>query len=295
MCNYTECIKKKKLTLLDSLPNEKCETVLRNFYMYGMALIYHMTPKTSENYSCFGEHWPLLLRVWKLGCARISCPFWLIEKSPSVEIDDGLVNLWLIMIGMGLCRVWRVPPLAPRSTKPLSTPPYPTACTITSPITPSNTDTITNTTPGNANKTSTIHLWLKCNACSLIHKLWLHKPYNTQQNQYPSWLIINSSHHRKFLRWGIFRSAKTDSQFLRNLIFTPFTKVASAHPSINYFQILWCHRWDLEPYILMKISQKCFTVFIWRTIQKCQLFLDIRYRPTWIYKSILRSFCLKLF
>ena len=53
-------------------------------------LVYHMTPKKSENNVCLGE---LLLRVCKLGCARIGCPFWLSEKSPSVEIDDGLVNL----------------------------------------------------------------------------------------------------------------------------------------------------------------------------------------------------------
>ena len=30
----------------------------------------------------------------------------------SVEIDDGMVNLWLIMMDMGLCHEWRVPPLA---------------------------------------------------------------------------------------------------------------------------------------------------------------------------------------
>ena len=35
------------------------------------------------------------------------------REVPNVEIDDGLVNLWLIMMGMGLCRVWRVPTLAP--------------------------------------------------------------------------------------------------------------------------------------------------------------------------------------
>ena len=35
-----------------------------------------------------------------------------------------------------------------------------------------------------------------------------------------------------------------DSQFLRNLIFIPLTKVASAHQSINYFQIFWCHMID---------------------------------------------------
>ena len=45
----TECLK-KKLTLLNTLPNEKCNNL------------------------CFGEHWPLLwLKVWKLGCANEKC------------------------------------------------------------------------------------------------------------------------------------------------------------------------------------------------------------------------------
>ena len=33
-------------------------------------------------------------------------------------------------------------------------------------------------------------------------------------------------------------------------------------------------RWDLQPYIFMKISRKSFTVFNWQTIQKCQLFIE---------------------
>ena len=53
-------------------------------------------------------------------------------------------------------------------------------------------------------------------------------------NPYPSQLIINSPYHCQFLRWGTSRSAKMDSQFLRNLIFIPLTKVASTHQSINY-------------------------------------------------------------
>ena len=32
-------------------------------------------------------------------------------------------------------------------------------------------------------------------------------------------------------------------------------------------------RWDHQPSIHIKISRKCFTFFIWQTIQKCQLFL----------------------
>ena len=51
------------------------------------------------------------------------------------------------------------------------------------------------------------------------------------------------------------------NQFLHNLISIPFTKVASAHPSMNYFQIFLVSydRWDLQPSIHMKISRKCFT------------------------------------
>ena len=48
----------------------------------------------------------------------------------------------------------------------------------------------------------------------------------------------------QFLLWGTSRSAKLDNQSLRNLIFIPFTKVASAHPSMNYFQIVWCDMID---------------------------------------------------
>ena len=73
----------------------------------------------------------------------------------------------LIMMDMGLCHEWCVPPLAPT---------HPTTLILTLShnmyqnltITPSNTDTITNTTPNNANKTSTSHLWLKM-SCMLTY------------------------------------------------------------------------------------------------------------------------------
>ena len=51
--------------------------------------------------------------------------------------------------GLWVCAMNAVSHLLSPPTQPLSTPPYPTTCTKTSPITPSNTDTITNTTPGN--------------------------------------------------------------------------------------------------------------------------------------------------
>ena len=155
----TECLKKSRhFWIVCQMKNVKH---LGEMFIcmdgYRSHLLWH---QKSQNNLFFGEHWPLLLRLWKLGCARIGCPFWLTEKSPSVEIDDGMVNLWLVMMDMGLCCEKRVPILPP-PTQPLSTPPYPTTCTKTSLITPSNTDTITNTTSGNAIKTSTSHLWLK--------------------------------------------------------------------------------------------------------------------------------------
>ena len=66
-------------------------------------LLYHYDTNKSENNLCLGEHWPLLSRVEKVGCAKIGCPFWLSEKFPSVtvEIADGVMNLGLIMMDMG--------------------------------------------------------------------------------------------------------------------------------------------------------------------------------------------------
>ena len=42
------------------------------------------------------------------------------REVPSVEIDDGMVNLWLIMMDMGLCHEGRVPPLAPTHSTTLN-------------------------------------------------------------------------------------------------------------------------------------------------------------------------------
>ena len=59
--------KKKELTLLNILPNKKCETSSGNFHnsyvWMAERLIYHMTPTKILKYSCLGEHWPLLYRV----------------------------------------------------------------------------------------------------------------------------------------------------------------------------------------------------------------------------------------
>ena len=44
------------------------------------------------------------------------------------------------------------------------------------------------------------------------------------------------------------------------------------HELFSIFFLVSYDRWDLQPYIHMKISRKCFTVFIWQIIQKCQLF-----------------------
>ena len=170
-----------------------------------------------------------------------------------------------------------VPPLAP-PTQPLSTPPYPTTCTKTSPITSSNTDTITNTTPSTciANKTSTSHLWLKNFMHGHLFIIFcLNKPCHTQYSQYPSELIINSSHYWQFLRWGAFHSAKTDSRLLRNLIFIPFTKVASTHSSMKYFQICWCHMVDetLSHTYLWKFPQKVWQFLIGRLFKSVNFLL----------------------
>ena len=137
--------------------------------------------------------------------------------------------------------------LLPPPTQPLSTPPYPTTCTKTSAITPSNTDTITKTV---------MYAHLFINVC-------LNKPCHTQYNQYPSELIINSSHHRQFLRWGAFHSAKTDGWLFRNLIFTPFTKVGSTHSSMKYFQIFWCHM----------IDETFSHIYLWKFSKKVSQFL----------------------
>ena len=210
--------------------NKKCETFSGNFHMYG----------------------------WLKGMNGY--PFWLSEKSPNIEIDDGLVNLWLIMMGMGLCRVWHVPPLAPappNHTQP--NPIYRTTCTITPPITPSNTDTITNTAPGNANKTSTIHLWLKMliHAHSFIN-FWLHKPCHTQHNPYPSSVIINSSHHRQFCALRDFSLSQHRQPILAQPNFYTLYKSVHCSPKHKLFSdFCVCHndRWDLQPHIHMKISK----------------------------------------
>ena len=50
-----------------------------------LILIYDYDTKMSENSLCLGEHWLLLWRVWKWGCARICCPFRVSEK-PGREV-----------------------------------------------------------------------------------------------------------------------------------------------------------------------------------------------------------------
>ena len=55
--------------------------------------------------------------------------------------------------GYGFVPCMMCPTTCPHPTNPHPTPPYPTTCTITSPRTPSNTATITNTTTGKANNT----------------------------------------------------------------------------------------------------------------------------------------------
>ena len=112
----------------------------------------------------------------------------------------------------------------------------------------------------------------------------LNKPCHTQYNQYPLELIINSSHHRQFLRWGAFHSAKTDSRLLRNLIFIPFTKVASTHSSIKYFQNLWCYMIDetFSHTYLWKFPKKVSQFLIGRLFKSVNFLLR---HPVYIHES----------
>ena len=133
-------------------------------------LIYHMTPKNlkmiyslvSTGHFCYGYE--------NLVAQELAVHFGWYEREVPQRRNWWWSGEFMINYdGYGFvpCMTW--PTSFPRPTQPHSTPPYRTTCTVTSPITPSNTDTITNTTPGNANQISTINLWLKCNACSLIH------------------------------------------------------------------------------------------------------------------------------
>ena len=51
-------------------------------------------------------------------------------------------------------------------------------------------------------------------------------------------------------------------------------KSCQCSPKQKLFSDFWVSydRWDLQPSIHIKNSRKCFTFFIWQTIQKCQLF-----------------------
>ena len=72
-------------------------------------------------------------------------------------------------------------------------------------------------------------------------------------------------------------SANMGSQFLSNLpvIFISLTKVASAHPSINYFQIFRCHTCMIDETFKFnhpKIWKYHIFSYLADYIQKCQLF-----------------------
>ena len=103
----------------------------------------------------------------------------------------------------------------------------------------------------------------------------LNKQCHTQYNQNPSKLIVNSWHHRQYLRWGAFHSAKPDSRLLRNLIFIPFTKVVSTHSSIKYFQIFWCYMIDetFSHTYLWKFSKKVSQFLIGRLFKSVNFLL----------------------
>ena len=60
--SYRESIKIiHTITLLNSLPNKKCETFLGHFHMYVWLKVSSIIwLQKSENSVCLGEHWPLL-------------------------------------------------------------------------------------------------------------------------------------------------------------------------------------------------------------------------------------------
>ena len=105
----TECLK-KKLTLLNSLPNKNFETFSGNFHMYGWlevsSIIWHQ-------------------KIWKLGCARIGCPFCWARSSELLQRK----NWWWsgeFMInydGYGLVPCMTCSTSCPRPTQPHSSPP----------------------------------------------------------------------------------------------------------------------------------------------------------------------------
>ena len=70
-----------------------------------------------------------------------------------------------------------------------------------------------------------------------------------------------------------------DSQFLRNLIFIPLTKVTSAHRSINYFQILWCHMIDetFSHPLIWKLPQNISYFSFGRLFKSVNFFWDTLY------------------
>ena len=76
-------------------------------------------------------HWTSKpLRVWKLGCARIGCPFWL--KVPQRRSWWWSGEFMINVDGYGFVPCITCPTSCPRPTKPHSTPPNPTSSTITS-------------------------------------------------------------------------------------------------------------------------------------------------------------------
>ena len=98
--------------------------------------------KNLKNYLCLGEHWPLLFRVWKLGCGRIQCGSNVAER----EFPQYRNCWWSDEFMINYDRYWFVlcmtsPTFCPHSTQPHPTPPHPTTCTVTLPRTPSNTIT----------------------------------------------------------------------------------------------------------------------------------------------------------
>ena len=101
---------------------------------------------------------------------------------------------------------------------------------------------------------------------------------------------IRHTHHKpisiitnnKFIRpsaistLGDFSLSQNEQPILAQSNFHNLYKSGQCSPKHKLFSDFWCHMIDetfSHPY-MYKISEICFTLFIWQTIQKCQLFFE---------------------
>ena len=108
------------------------------------------------------------------------------------------------------------------------------------------------------------------------------KRWDTSYTAQPISIVIN----HKFIRplaismLGDFSLSQIGQPNLAQPNFQTLYKSGQCSPKHELFSdfLVSYYRWNLQPSIHMKIFRKCFTFFIWQTIQKCQLFFwDTRY------------------